>query len=36
MYLFFATTIGDHGRVAEYYVMEEEWLKALEVINRQV
>lgn len=36
MYLYYATVIGDHKRAIEHWVMEEEWLKALDVINRQV
>uniref|UniRef100_A0A8H7Y799 Pep3/Vps18/deep orange domain-containing protein n=1 Tax=Psilocybe cubensis TaxID=181762 RepID=A0A8H7Y799_PSICU len=35
MYIFYATTIGDFERVIEHYVMEEEWVKAIEVISRQ-
>lgn len=36
MYLHFATVIGDNERVAEHWVLEEEWLKAIAVLNRQV
>ncbi len=36
MYLFYATTIGDHGCVVEHWILEEEWVKAIEVISRQV
>ncbi|KAH9944117.1 Pep3/Vps18/deep orange family-domain-containing protein [Epithele typhae] len=35
MYLHFATVIGDFERVVEHWVMEEEWAKAIDVINRQ-
>ncbi|TEB39011.1 DigA protein [Coprinellus micaceus] len=35
MYLHYATVIGDHRKVAEHWVLEEEWLKAIEVISRQ-
>ncbi|KAH9947912.1 Pep3/Vps18/deep orange family-domain-containing protein [Amylocystis lapponica] len=35
MYLHYATVIGDLERVVEHWVMEEEWTKAIEVINRQ-
>lgn len=36
MYLYFATAIGDFERVIEHWIIEEEWLKAIESINRQV
>ena len=36
MYLHYATAIGDFGRVIEHWILEEEWIKAIEVINRQV
>lgn len=36
MYLHYATQIGDFERVVEHWVMEEDWPKALDVINRQV
>lgn len=36
MYLFYATTIGDHECVVEHWILEEEWVKAIEVISRQV
>jgi hypothetical protein len=36
MYLHYATIIGDHQRVVEHWVLEEEWLKAIDVISRQV
>ncbi|KAJ6574972.1 Pep3/Vps18/deep orange family-domain-containing protein [Mycena capillaripes] len=35
MYLHFATVIGDFQRVIEHWVLEEEWTKAIDVINRQ-
>ena len=35
MYLHYATVIGDFERVVEHWVMEEEWTKAIDVINRQ-
>ncbi|KAF6766540.1 DigA protein [Ephemerocybe angulata] len=35
MYLHYATVIGDFRRVVEHYILEEEWLKAIEVISRQ-
>lgn len=36
MYLYYAAAIGDFERVIEHWVLEEEWVKAIEVINRQV
>ena len=36
MYLYYATVVGDFELVVEYWIMEEEWTKALDVINRQV
>ncbi|KAF8973878.1 DigA protein [Flammula alnicola] len=35
MYLFYATTIGDFERVIEHWILEEEWVKAIEIISRQ-
>lgn len=35
MYLFFASTVGDYARVVEYWVLEERWSKAIEVISGQ-
>ncbi|KAK1228615.1 tethering complex subunit [Marasmius sp. AFHP31] len=35
MYLHYATIIGDLERVIEHWIMEEEWSKAIEVLNRQ-
>ncbi|KAL0579371.1 tethering complex subunit [Marasmius crinis-equi] len=35
MYLHYATVIGDSERVIEHWIMEEEWSKAIEVLNRQ-
>ena len=36
IYLHYATLVGDLDRVAEHWVLEEEWTKAIDVINRQV
>ena len=36
MYLHYATVVGDFERVVEHWVMEEEWTKAIDVLNRQV
>ncbi|KAI0348420.1 hypothetical protein BDW22DRAFT_1366129 [Trametopsis cervina] len=35
MYLHYATIIGDFERVIEHWIMEEEWAKAIDVLNRQ-
>uniref|UniRef100_A0A0W0FGN9 Uncharacterized protein n=1 Tax=Moniliophthora roreri TaxID=221103 RepID=A0A0W0FGN9_MONRR len=35
MYLHYATVIGDFERVIEHWIMEEEWTKAIDVLNRQ-
>jgi hypothetical protein len=36
IYLFYATTIGDYERVVEHWILEEDWVKAIDVISRQV
>lgn len=36
MYLHYATAVGDFERVVEHWIMEEEWTKAIDVVNRQV
>lgn len=36
MYLYYATAISDFERVIEHWIVEEEWLKGIESINRQV
>ena len=36
MYIYYATTIGDSEKVVEHWVLEEDWSKAIEIINRQV
>ncbi|KAG8941809.1 hypothetical protein FRC03_003936 [Tulasnella sp. 419] len=35
MYLHYAGVMGDFDKVLEYHVMEEEWIKAVDVLNRQ-
>ncbi|KIK30365.1 hypothetical protein PISMIDRAFT_88003 [Pisolithus microcarpus 441] len=35
MLLFFATVIGDHEYVIHHWILEEEWSKAIDVLNRQ-
>ncbi|EGO05168.1 hypothetical protein SERLA73DRAFT_68797 [Serpula lacrymans var. lacrymans S7.3] len=35
MYLFYAGVVGDYGRVIEHWILEEEWMKAIDAINRQ-
>ena len=36
LYLFYANLNKDHGKIVEHWVNEEEWLKAIDVLNRQV
>ena len=36
MYLYFANAVSDFERVIDHWILEEEWLKAIEVISRQV
>lgn len=36
LYLFYANLNKDHAKVVEYWVTEEEWRKAIDVLNRQV
>ena len=36
MYLHYASVIGDYERVIEHWILEEEWAKAIEAIDRQV
>ncbi|KIK70851.1 hypothetical protein GYMLUDRAFT_32922 [Collybiopsis luxurians FD-317 M1] len=35
MYLHYATIIGDFKRVIEHWIMEEQWSKAINALNRQ-
>ncbi|KIJ45146.1 hypothetical protein M422DRAFT_251339 [Sphaerobolus stellatus SS14] len=35
MYLHFAIVVGDFERVIEHWVLEQEWLKAIDTLNRQ-
>ncbi|KAH7928483.1 hypothetical protein BV22DRAFT_1058671 [Leucogyrophana mollusca] len=35
MYLFYATVIGDYERVIQHWILEEDWVKAIDAINRQ-
>ncbi|KAI5123557.1 hypothetical protein M0805_003376 [Coniferiporia weirii] len=35
IYLHYATVVGDLDRVAEHWIHEEEWIKAIDVLNRQ-
>ena len=35
MYLFYATLIGHSDRVAEHWILDEEWVKAIDTISRQ-
>jgi hypothetical protein len=36
LYLYYASVINDFERVVEHWVLEEDWVKAIDVINRQV
>ena len=36
MYLYYATVVGDFDRVIEHWILEDEWTKAIDVVNRQV
>lgn len=36
VYLQFATVVGDHARVAEHWITESQWAKAIDVLQRQV
>lgn len=36
MLLFYATVVGDYERVIQHWVLEEDWLKAIDTLNRQV
>ena len=36
LYLFYAKLNRDHGKVVEHWVTEERWVKAIDVLNKQV
>jgi hypothetical protein len=36
MLLFYATIVGDYERVIQHWILEEDWLKAIDTLNRQV
>lgn len=36
MTLHFAAAVGDHDRIVTYWILEENWLKALDALNKQV
>ena len=36
IFLHYATTIGDFDKVMEHHVLEEEWDRAIDVLNKQV
>lgn len=36
MLLFYATVVGDYERVIQHWILEEDWLKAIDTLNRQV
>ncbi|KAF9244574.1 Pep3/Vps18/deep orange family-domain-containing protein [Melanogaster broomeanus] len=35
MLLFYATVVGDYERVIQHWILEEEWLRAIDTLNRQ-
>ncbi|THH06935.1 hypothetical protein EW145_g3730 [Phellinidium pouzarii] len=35
IYLHYAAVVGELDRVAEHWILEEEWMKAIDVLNRQ-
>ncbi|KAG8219704.1 Pep3/Vps18/deep orange family-domain-containing protein [Butyriboletus roseoflavus] len=35
MLLFYATIVGDYERVIQHWILEEDWLKAIDTLNRQ-
>ena len=35
-YVYFATIVGDHEKVIEYYMRQKEWNRALEALDKQV
>lgn len=36
MLLFYATIVGDYERVIQHWILDEDWLKAIDTLNRQV
>lgn len=36
VFLYFAAAVGDFEKVLEHHVMDEAWLKAIDVLIRQV
>lgn len=36
VFLYYATVVGDFEKVLEHHIMDEAWLKAVDVLNRQV
>lgn len=36
MLLFYATIVGDYERVIQHWILEEDWLQAIDTLNRQV
>lgn len=36
MYLHYATVVGDFERVIAHWILEEQWTKAIDALNRQV
>ncbi len=36
VFVYYATAIGDFGRVIEHHIVDEAWSSAVDVLNRQV
>ena len=36
LYLFYANLEEDHSKIVEHWITEEQWLRAIDVLNRQV
>lgn len=36
VFLYYATVVGDFEKVLEHHIMDEAWLKAVDLLNRQV
>ncbi|KAG9024553.1 hypothetical protein FS837_005314 [Tulasnella sp. UAMH 9824] len=36
VFLYYATVVGDFEKVLEHHIMDEAWLKAVDVLNRQI
>lgn len=36
MALYFASVTGQHQRIVTHWILEEQWMKALEALSKQV